>query len=90
MAFIYLHLLSTLGESTSQLLLYINKSSGNKLIESFLDLTLPFLTRRLVTFFTIAKGNQTLANLFAPLVETQSPFNCDRTNSLHPTDVTWI
>jgi hypothetical protein len=70
-------------------LLSINKTFGNELIESFLSGTLLFLTKLLVTFFS-AKGNQTLANLFAQLIETQSPFTCDRTNSLHPTDVTWI
>jgi hypothetical protein len=76
-----------LGESTTKLVFFFKTTYGNDLIESFFECTLFFLTKLLVTFFS-AKGNPTLANLFAQLVETQSPFNCDRTNFLHPTDIT--
>lgn len=72
-----------LGESTTKLVFFFKKTSGNELIESFLDLTLPFQIGRLVTFFT-AKGNQTPANLFDQFVEAQSSFDRDRANSFPP------
>lgn len=41
-----------LEESTTKLVFFFKKTSGNELIESFFECTLLFLTKLLVTFFS--------------------------------------